>query len=261
MKNPILEYFRLIRAIERAKREGRTGELLMAAKANAEIQRNMMRPRQYAAINGAGEIGWGLAMLCFTCSGYASVALPPSPWRGWVGYFFLTLACIAMPVCLWASRRFIIQPRVGYVVFRRDASWWMGIAVSMVIAAGFAIALSLWLIPEMLHLAPSPSHHAAAVMVHNTPTRLDIFLVAAYGPANTILYLMMNAVSVKVHRWKWVCALVILGMPLVAGLQPGNFFEMSRPVTLGQGLVYLLSGAITLNWFLQHHQTAATDSE
>jgi len=59
----------------------RTGELLMAARANAEIQKNMMRPRQYAAINGAGEIGWGLAMLCFTCSGYASVALPPSPWR------------------------------------------------------------------------------------------------------------------------------------------------------------------------------------
>ena len=39
MKNPIMEYIRLVRTIERAKREGRTDELLRAAKENAEIQK------------------------------------------------------------------------------------------------------------------------------------------------------------------------------------------------------------------------------
>jgi hypothetical protein len=261
MKNPITEYFRLVRAIERAKREARAGDLLAAARANADIQKTMMRPRRYATTNGAGEIGWGLAMLCFTLSSYATVILPPSPWRGWVGYGFLAGACGVMPLSLWISRRFIIQSRVGYVVLRRDTAWWTGVAVSAVVAAAISIALSLWLIPEMFHAAPPPAHHTTAVTAHNTPSRSDVILVAAYGPANAILYLMMNTVSLKNHRWKWLCALLILGMPLVAGWQPGNFFEMSRPVTLCQGLVYLLSGTMTLHWFLQHHPSAGTDPE
>ncbi len=261
MKNPIREYVRLVRTIERAKHEGRTGELLKAARANAEIQKTMMRPRQYATINGAGEIGWGTAMLCFAFSGYAAVILPPSPWRGWLGYFFLALACGAMPVCLWVSGRFIIRSRVGYVVLPRGPSWWVGLAVSVLVAAGISIALSLWLIPEMLQVAPLPVHHAATVTVHDTPSRSDLILVGAYGPISVILYLMMNAVSVKDHRWKWICALLILAMPVVACLQPGNYLEMARPVTLCQGLVYLLSGAITLNWFLRQHQPPAADPE
>src|ERR1035438_7381662 len=114
MKNPIAQYIQFVRNIERAKREGRTGELLKAARETAELQKIMMRPRQYTVINGTGEIGWGTAWLCFALSSYASVVLPASPWRGHVGMFFLLCACLAMPVCLWASKKFVIQPRIGY---------------------------------------------------------------------------------------------------------------------------------------------------
>jgi len=263
MKNPIAQYIQLVRNIERAKREGRTGELLKAAKENAELQKIMMRPRQYATTNGTGEIGWGTAWLFLALPSYVSVVLPDSPWRGRVGMFFLLCGCVAMPICLWASKKFVIQPRIGYVAFRRGKSWWTGIIVGMVVAAGIIIALSLWLIPEMIHAAPSSAHHAAAtVSVRDTPNRSDKLLIAGCGLMNAVLYLMFNAVSIKEHRWKWACFVLILVMPPVIGqLHPGNYLQMSPPVMLFQGSVYFLSGVITLIWFLHHHQPITLEAE
>jgi hypothetical protein len=265
MKNPIAQYVQFVRNIERAKREGRTGELLKAAKENAELQKIMMRPRQYTVTNGAGEIGWGTAWLFLALSSYVSVSLPASPWRGRVGIFFLLCGCVAMPICLWASKKFIIQPRIGYVAFRRGKSWWIGMIIGMVVAAGVSIALSLWLIPEMIHVAPSSAYHAAAattVSVHDTPSRSDKLLIAGCGLMNAILYLMFNAVSIKEHRWKWVCFVMILVVPPIIGhLHPGNYLQMSPPVMLFQGSVYFLSGVITLIWFLRRHQPIAPEAE
>ena len=262
MKNPIAEFIRFIKTIERAKREGRTGELLKAARENAELQKIMMRPRQYTVINGAGEIGWGTAWLYFASSSYASVVLPASPWRGHIGMFFLLCACLAMPVCLWASKKFVIQPRIGYVAFRRGKSWWTGIIVSMVVAAGISIALSLWLLPEMIHVAPLSANHAVAAPASGTPSRSDHLLITGVGLMNAILYLMFNAVSIKEHRWKWICFVLILVMPpVIIHLQPGNYLQMSPPVMLFQGSVYFLSGVITLVWFLRHHQPPAPEAE
>ena len=51
MKNPIRDYIQLVRTIERAKRQGRTDELLRAAKENAQIQKIMMRPMKYETAN------------------------------------------------------------------------------------------------------------------------------------------------------------------------------------------------------------------
>jgi hypothetical protein len=261
MKNPIAEFIRFIKTIERAKREGRTDELLRAAKEKAEIQKIMMRPRQYTVTNGAGEIGWGTAWLSFALSSYASVVLQASPWRGRVGMFFLLCACLAMPVCLWASKRFIVQPRLGYFTFRPEKSRWIGMIVGMVVAAGMSIALVHWLRPEMIHVAPSFAHHAAAP-ASGTTSRSDQLLIAGVGLMNALLYLMFNAVSIKEHRWKWICFVLILVMPPIIGhLHRGNYLQMSPPVMLFQGSVYFLSGVITLVWFLRHHQPPAPEAE
>jgi len=264
MKNPIAQYIQFVRNIERAKREGRTGELLKAAKENAELQKIMLRPRQYATTNGAGEIGWGTAWLFLALPSYVSAVLPDSPWRGRVGMFFLLCGCVAMPICLWASKKFVIQPRIGYVAFRPEKSRWIGMIIGMVVGMGVSIALSLWLIPEMIHVAPSSAHHAAAATVSmpDTPSRSDKLLIAGSGLMNAILYLMFNAVSIKEHRWKWVCFVLILVMPPIIGhLHPGNYLQMSPPAMLFQGSVYFLSGVITLIWFLRHHQPPAPEAE
>jgi hypothetical protein len=260
MKNPIAEFIQFIKTIESAKREGRTDELLRAAKEKAELQKIMMRPRQYATTNGAGKIGWGTAWLCFALTSYASVILPASPWRGRVGMFFLLCACVAMPICLWASKKFVVQPRIGYVAFRPEKSRWIGMIVGLVVGTGVIIALSLWLIPEMIHVGPSSAHHAAA-RASGTSSRSDQLLFVGWL-MNAILYLMFNAVSIKEHRWKWICFVLILVMPPIIGhLHPGNFLQMSPPVMLFQGSVYFLSGVITLIWFLRHHQPPVPEAE
>jgi hypothetical protein len=265
VKNQILEYFRLVRAIEQAKREGRADELLRAAKENAELQKVMLRPRQYAVTNGMGEIGWGLAWLFMSMSSYAATVLPASPWRGRLGMLLLLCGCVAMPACLWVGKRFVIRPRFGYFAFRPEKFRLIGLAVGMVTGAGISIALSLWLIPEMMHPAAAPAHHAAAATaaaVRATPSGTDKLLIAGVGLMNGILYLMMNAVSIKEHRWKWLCfALIVFVPPVMGHLLSGNYLQMSPPVTLFQGLVYLVSGGVTLVWFLRQHHPIAPEAE
>lgn len=263
MKNPIMEYIRLVKTIERAKREGRTDELLRAAKENAQIQKIMMRPRRYETINGAGEIGWGMFMLCMALASYSSVVLPNSMWR-WragIGGLMMVCGCLAMPFSLWASKKYVTQPRVGYVAFRRDKSRWVGMIVGMVVAAGISIGLVFLMRPEITHLAQSQMHRSGATSPGTMSRPLKIIL-AGYGPLNALLYLMMNAVSIKEHRWKWLLLILILLGPVgICYFVPGNFITVSRPVMLFLGLVCFSSGAVTLFSFLRHHQPPAPGAE
>lgn len=256
MKNPVLEYLRLVRTIERAKREGRTGELLRAAEQNAEIQKIMMRPRRYETINGAGEMGWGMFLLCMALASYATVILPDSMGKSRIGISWLLMigGFLAMPFCLWASKRYVIQPRVGYVAFSRDKSRWVGMIVGMVVAAGLSLGLVFLLRSETAHLAQTQIHHSGATSPGTMSPTLKIIL-AGYGPLNALLYLMMNAVSLREHHWKWPLLIPILLVPLgICYFVPGNFIELTRPVMLWLGLVWSISGVITLLLFLRQHQ-------
>ena len=262
MKNPIMEYIRFVRTIERAKREGHTDALLRAAKENAEIQKIMMRPMRYETINGAGEIGWGTFLLCMALASYSTVVLPDSMWRWRTGISWLLMlcGCLAMPFCLWASKRYVTQPRVGYVAFSWDKSRWVGMIVGMVVAAGLSVGLVFLMRSETAHLAQSQIPHSGATGPGTMSLTLKIIL-AGYGPLNAVLYLMMNAVSIKEHRWKWSLLIPILLAPLGIGyFVPGNFIELSRPVMLLLGLVWSISGEITLFSFLHHHQRPAPDA-
>ena len=270
MKNPItwlfvLRHARVLdRAIDQARREGRLEEFLKGLQENAELQKLVLQPKRYETINGAGEIGWGMAILCFTASSYVPIILPGSPWRGWIGFLFLAGACLAMPLALWASKRFVTWPRVGYVAFRRDKPWWIGIIVSAVVGGGVSIALMLLLLPDWLHSIPATAHSAAITSptMPGRPGWLDRLLIAGFGMLNATLYLMINAVSIKEHRWKWVCFAVILAVSLViAFLGKGNYVELSRPVYLLHGPVFLLSGVITLIGFLSRHQPPDANAE
>ncbi len=267
MKNPIMEYIRLVWAIERAKREGRTDEFIKAAKENAELQKLMQQPKKYETINGAGEIGWGAAMLCFAFSSYSAVVLPASPWRGWIGFFFLACACAAMPLCLWASRKFVTWPRVGYAAFRRDKAWWLVVIMSVVIGGGLGAILPLLLMSEMPHPVPGVVQAAghSIVRLHTepgTPTLAGNIVKFIFGPLNAILYLMFNAVSIKEHRWKWLLLALIAAVPVgITFLVPGTYTEVCRPMMLILGSIWFVSGAITLVSFIRHHQPPAPDDE
>lgn len=262
-----MEYIRLVRTIQRAKREGRTDELVRAAKENAEIQKLMMRPRRYETMNGAGEMGWGLFVLCMALASYTSVILPDSIWRwrsGISGFLFLGGMC-SMPLCLWASRKYVTRPRVGYFAFSWDKSRWLVMVLTMIVSAGVAAIISFVLVrlmrPEIIHQAQStaPTNSAA---VPGTMSRTLKIILAGYGPLNALMYLMMNAVSIKQHHWKWLLSILLLLGPLgICLLVPGSFIEVSRPVMMYVGLICVGSGAVTLVSFLRHHQPPVPEAE
>lgn len=258
-----MEYFRLVRAIERAKREGRTDEFIRAAKENAEIQKIMLRPKRYETINGAGEIGWGAFMLCMALASYSSVVLPNSMWRirAGIGGLLMICGCLAMPLCLWASKKYVTRPRVGYFAFRWDKSRWIGMVVAMVVAAGVSFGLTRLMRPEIIHMAQSQMHHSDAANP-GTMSPASKIMLAVFIVSNAIMYLMMNAVSIREHRWKWLLLILIALGPLGIGyFVPGNYIEMFRPLGLFLGLLWFASGAVTLFWFLRHHQSSASETE
>ena len=258
-----MEYIRLVRDIERAKREGRTDEFIRAAKANAELQKIMLRPRRYETINGAGEIGWGMFLLCMALASYSSVVLPSSMWRfrAGIGGLFMICGCLAMPLCLWASKRYVTRPRVGYFAFRWDKSRWIGLVVAVVVAAGVSVWMTRLMRPEIIHMAQSQIHHSDSTSP-GTMSRASKMMLAVFMVSNSVMYLMINAVSIREHRWKWLLLILIALGPLgICRLVSGNYIEMFRPLGLFLGLVWFSSGAVTLFWFLRRHQPSATETE
>ena len=152
MMNFIRENFRLIKRSERAKREERTDELrheLAAQQDKRELLKTAMRPMRYETVDGAGEIGWGAALLCFALSSYAVVLLGASKWRTGIGWLLMLGACVAMPLSRWAIKRYVTWPRTGYVAYRRDRRFWIVIVVSAVLAAVAGYVLPHLMEPEL----------------------------------------------------------------------------------------------------------------
>jgi hypothetical protein len=274
MKNFITESIQFARTIVRAKREGRTDELLRSLKEQDQlrikkrieiqkIQKTMMQPKRYETINGAGEIGWGMFVLCMALASYSSVVLPNSmqKWRGGMGFLFLFCGCLAMPLCRWAIKKFVTEPRVGYVAFRREKTFWITIVTSVVVAVGISIGLTHLMRPEMIKLAQSQAHNTSAT-APVTFSHTDKIMLAVFIVSNTIMYLMMNAFSIKEHRWKWLLLVLITLVPLGIYLFiPGNFYALFRPIGLFLGLVWLASGVVTLFSFIRPYQPPAPDAE
>jgi hypothetical protein len=259
MKNLILEYVRLFRVVQRANREGRTDELMQTLKKNNEIQTTMMRPKRSETINGAGELGWGAAMLCFAFSSYVSAVRLNSLWRSVISALFLLGAISAMPLCRWAIKKYITSPRTGYVAFRRDRKFWIMMVVTFAVAAGISIGLTRLMRPEIVQMAQSQARHAvAANSVPDSPGTLGSngrLMLAIMVSSGAILYLMMNAISIREHRWKWLLLVILaLGPLVICYLVPGSFIEVSPPVMLFLGLVWFMSGGATLVSFARHTQ-------
>jgi hypothetical protein len=212
-----------------------------------ELQNYMGRPKRYANIDGTGEISLGLAALGFALLGYFQSVLPAdSMWRnGTAGLLFMYM--ILGPVLAlgyWggkAIKKHITWPRTGYVAYRRDGTaWWTAYAAPAVgggvIAAGFVFLMRQ---PHMMSL-----------------TRM-VYLTVFVG-----------SYAVFVHRfgrdypWKWLVLLFMaLGLLAIGLAVPGEVEELSRPVMLFLGLVWLASGGATLYSYIRHTQPPAPESE
>ncbi len=265
MKNSIRELFRLFRSLRRAQREGRVVEFAKAAGENARIQQIMMRPMTHDVTNGSGEIGLGSALLCFALSSYTASLLPNWAWRGAIGMLFLVGACLAMPVSRWAIKRYVTWPRTGYVAFQRSGAFWVSMVVTAVVAVVISVALVHLMRPEMTNAVKAQVQaqwQPSAPAEPGTLSPMAKVLLLGLGPLYALLYLMLNAVSIREHRWKWLLVvLLVLGSLAIGWWVPGNYFERSRPLILFLGLVCFISGGVTLISFLRHHPVPPVEAE
>jgi hypothetical protein len=264
MKHPIREFIQVFRAGQRAQRQGRTGEFVRAAKENEQIQKTMMRPMRYEAIDGAGEIACATMLLGFALSSYMYVLLPPaSLWTHGIAWLLFFVGAFG-PYCTHkAIKRFITWPRTGYVAYRRDSkSFRIGMVAGGVVAVGISLGLVFLLRSELRHtgaISPgiiSPGATPASPIGYTRKTMLALLVVS-----NAFLYLMMAASTIRKKPWKWLLlVLIVLGPLEINLLVPGNVIELSRPVMLFLGLVWLLSGGATLFSYLRHSQPPAAEA-
>jgi hypothetical protein len=87
--------------------------------------------------------------------------------------------------------------------------------------------------------------------------------------ANAMLYLMSSGVVLKTYPWKWlVLAMMLIGSVVVAPAIPypvakaGSLpiLDPLPPLMLFLGLMWFLSGAVTLFLFMRHNPLPVTDA-
>ena len=109
-----------------------------------------LRAARYESIDGANEIGWGTALLCFALPSYTYLVFPPSSiWKARLGWLLLVCAALAPFGCRWFIKRFITWPRTGYVAFRRDRKFWIAIGMSVILSAVLGAVLPWLMMTEI----------------------------------------------------------------------------------------------------------------
>lgn len=228
---------------------------------NRRLVELSQRPRQYAVTCGTGELACGLMWFGMAGGGLWSLLMPASSANGRIGTAITIAGFVAGWFLLLAGKRLVVQPRVGYFAMRPEKLRWIGMAIGLAAGGIVAVAVSLWMAKE--HASANAVYHVAGNHVVTPPaTRKDVAIMAVTGVLNALLYLMVNAVSIRRHRWKWACLAVLLLIPpaIIFGL-PGDVAHRQLPMGFLQSLIWLASGGVTLVWFLREHKPVAPETE
>ena len=288
MKNRIVQQFRIWRAVNQAARggqpdaikklfeenpelkarfpDGQIERVLKAVGENKRLVELSQRPRQYAVTCGTGELACGLMWFGMAGSGLWSLHMPASVGNGRIGMAITIVCFLAGWFLLLAGKRLVVQPRIGYFALRPEKSRWVGTIGGMAIGAIVAVVFARWLATEHASATMSAAksiHQAVSTPAVNLPTtRKDIAIMAGTGMLNAFLYLMVNAVSIRQHRWKWACLAVLLLIPPASlGWLAGDMAHRQLPMNFLQSLVWLASGTVTLVCFLRQHKPLAVETE
>jgi hypothetical protein len=276
--------FRFWRAICQTRRDGSTEALkkllaeypeMKARNPDAQIEQWLhgleenkrlvelsQRPRQYAATCGTGELACGLIWFGMAGGGLWSLLMPVSAANGRIGMAITIAGFVAGWFLLLAGKRLVVQPRVGYFAMRPEKSRWAGMIIGMTVGLIVAVAVSLWLAKEHIGMPAMAAHPVQRSATGSPVTQKEVLIMAVTGVLNAFLYLMVNAVSIKQHRWKWACLAVLLLIPpaIIFGL-PGDMVHRQLPMGFLQSLIWLASGSVTLVWFLRRHKPVAPETE
>ena len=236
-----------------------------------ELEHTLMQHKRYDNIDGTGEMFMGLMLMGFALLGYLQTVLPEhSMWR--TNFFgLLFMYAVLMPVLGlgYLVRRVIKKhltwPRTGYVAGHsmwrlmfaprpagveaasgmptRKGCWGAILAfvlVTAVVSAGFAV-LTVF----------SVRHHAGLSFAR-------VAYLAFWVPLYAFWVFRMG----REQRWKWlVLFFMALGLAAIGLIVPGSIVELSRWVALFIGLMWMISGGVTLYFYLRHTPPPAPVTE
>lgn len=238
-----------------------------------ELEHTLMQHKRYDNIDGTGEMFMGLMFLGFALLGYLQTVLPEhSMWRT-NGFGLLFIYAVLVPVLglgylvQRVIKKHITWPRTGYVAHH---SIWRLILTprSAGVDAGFGMPTRKGCWGAMLAfvlVTAVVSAGFAVVMVFEMRQQhgpLVLLLRVAYLVFWVPLYAFWVFRMGREQRWKWlVLFFMALGLTAIGLIVPGSIVELSRWVMLFVGLMWILSGGITLSLYLRHTHPAVQVTE
>jgi hypothetical protein len=205
--------------------------------------------RQDKVITGAEEIGWAMLWLCCALPCCVTIILPgASMWRLVVGFLMILCGCFALPYVPRAIKNYIIQPHTGSgACCHGPKCVRLGIIGALFVAVGGGIEMIRLMLPQIAHAMqyemshPSVTSHSADMLADKTL----LFMIVVSG---VFLYVKESGL-IRENPWKWpLLVLIVLG-PVGIDLMFPHYFML---IMLFVGLVWLVSGGVTLYLFLQN---------
>lgn len=216
-----------------------------------ELKNIMERPKKYDNIDGTGEMFMGLMILGFGLIGYLETVLKEhSIWSyGIPSMFFMYVVLIpVLALGYWVRhliKKRITWPRTGYVALwprTRSDEGKYGRLFIILLCAIVAGALG-YLVARNLHAVPN-------------------LFRAGYLTIWALTYAFWVFFMERQHPWKWLVLLIMaLGLLLLGLRVPGGLFHLFWVVCLFVGLMWIMSGGVTLFSYLRHTQPPVGEVE
>lgn len=205
-----------------------------------QIDDYVKRPVQYQNIDGLGELATGFMWMGFWLLGFLlKTAHSGSFWHVYaVILVCLAALCFGLLYARKALKRRITYPRTGYVKYGQA-----GKRVRLIagVLAGLALGDAIDFV-----LRRFASHYFEAALIAYTSAGLGLLYV---------LFTRMNA------AWRWfVLVAMVVGPSAVAMLPIGQLWAGTFPFVL-QGLIFVVSGAITLTLYLRQNPVPELGAE
>ncbi len=204
--------------------------------------------RQDKVITGAEEIGWAMLWLGCALPCCMTIILPgASTWRLVVAFLMILCAGLALTFVPRAIKKYIIQPHTDSGACCHGSKCVrLGIIVSLVVAVGGSIEMIRLMLPQIAHAMQYEMSHSS-VTSHTVVTLADKGLLFMFVVPGVFLY-MRESGLISEHRWKWPLLVFIVLGPIGIDLMFPHYFML---IMLFNGLVWLVSGGVTLYLFLQ----------
>lgn len=209
-------------------------------KQSQEIKETIQRTKRYWYVDGLGEIGAGIALCLVTLFYSALNRMEPSLLQM---LLFATGLPALILLCNWTigkavrkTKEKITYPRTGYVAYPRKSGSkrWKRVILSALIGAGVGAMTSLL---------------AGSLPVIYTHLFATLVTMLAY------IYIGYSLGLPRFYLYAAACALLLAASTFFEPIQ-ANFFLAFLG---GQGMIWLLSGCITLLVYLRSTQPAQED--